>query len=183
MTDHFARPERAATTPEERVAELHRLADADYARATSNRKPITNVAQPLYGKAAIDVRDQLQQPTDLDVAVNVARHVLDSDNPLTLREALRLLLRALDPAAATPLSTEAAPAIRCPATTASDTSACTGPVVVLVLGLGEDGVAGCEHHAARLINTAPGTYPVALPHAPEGTAARVHRAAGEAGRR
>ncbi|MFF8879621.1 hypothetical protein [Streptomyces flaveolus] len=183
MTDHFARPERAATSPAERVAELHRLCDADYAQAAAARK--ASVTQPLYGSAALAIRDQLRNepPSDLAVAVSVAQHVLGSDNPLTLREALRLLLRALDaetdaqPAATPP------PALRCPATIASDTSPCTGPVVVTVLGFGNAGVAGCEHHAARLINAAPGTYPVALPHAPEGAATRVFRAAGEAGRR
>ncbi|MFG3323745.1 hypothetical protein ACGF3J_37440 [Streptomyces sp. NPDC048171] len=181
MTDHFARPERAATSREERVAELHRLCDADYASTAARRK--ADLSQPLYGSAAMVVREQLREPTDLQVAVEVARHVLDCDSSLTLREALRLLLRALDVHAATPLPAEAPPALRCPAATASDTSPCGGPVAVLVLGLGEGGTAGCEHHAARLIAAAPGTYPVALPHAPEGAATRVHRAAGEAGRR
>lgn len=177
MTDHFARPERAATSPEERVAELIQLATADYASTAHLREQ-----NPHWPATPADVRAATTPPatpTDLDVAVNVARHLLDSDNPLTLREALRLLLRALDPAAATPLPTEAPPAVRCPAATASDTSPCTGPVVVLVLGLGETGIAGCEYHAVRLTSTAPGTYPVALPHAPAGTAARVYRAAGE----
>lgn len=95
MTDHSARPERAATSAEERVAELHRLANADYANAARNQQPVTNVAQPLYGKAAIDVRDQLHQPTDLQVAVQVAQRLLDSDEILSVREALRMLLRAL----------------------------------------------------------------------------------------
>jgi hypothetical protein len=36
------------------------------------------------------------EPSDLDVAISVAQQLLDSDSALSLREALRLLLRALD---------------------------------------------------------------------------------------
>lgn len=54
-----------------------------------------NMAEPLYGAAAIAVRDQLREPTDLQVAVSIAQQLLDSDSVLSLREALRLLLRAL----------------------------------------------------------------------------------------
>lgn len=36
------------------------------------------------------------EPTDLDVAISVAQQLFDSDQVLSLREALRLLLRALD---------------------------------------------------------------------------------------
>src|SRR5687768_1763176 len=54
-----------------------------------------NMAEPLYGAAADAVRDQLREPTDLEVAVSVARQLLDSDSVLSLREALRLLLRAI----------------------------------------------------------------------------------------
>lgn len=43
----------------------------------------------------------LPEPTDLDVAISVARQLLDSDQILSLREALRLLLRALDAEPAT----------------------------------------------------------------------------------
>lgn len=35
-------------------------------------------------------------PSDLQVAISVAQQLLDSDSVLPLREALRLLLRALD---------------------------------------------------------------------------------------
>ncbi|MEV6174899.1 hypothetical protein AB0L99_42675 [Streptomyces sp. NPDC051954] len=38
----------------------------------------------------------LAEPSDLDVAISVAQQLLDSDQVLSLREALRLLLRALD---------------------------------------------------------------------------------------
>ncbi|MEU8728743.1 hypothetical protein AB0C68_05105 [Streptomyces tendae] len=111
MTDHFARPERAATSPEDRVAALHRLCDADYASAHRNRKPVTNVAQPLYGAAAIDIRDQLHPPTDLQVAVGVAQRLLDSDEILSIREALRLLLRALGAEPTAPLPADGPPAV------------------------------------------------------------------------
>jgi uncharacterized protein (DUF1778 family) len=36
------------------------------------------------------------EPSDLEVAIRVAQQLLDSDSALSLREALRLLLRALD---------------------------------------------------------------------------------------
>jgi len=195
MTDHVPRPERTATSPEARVAELHRLADADYAstarrRAANPTWPVapaasrnTTVAEPLYGAAAIDIRDQLREPTDLQVAVDVAHQLLDSNSVPSLREALRLLLRAIGAETTTTVLPTEPPALRCPAAIPSDSTACDGPVVVLVLGLGDGGVAGCEHHAVRLMAAAPGTYPVALPHAPAGTATRVFRAVGEAGRR
>lgn len=39
--------------------------------------------------------DTPAEPSDLDVAISVAQQLLDSDQVLSLREALRLLLRAL----------------------------------------------------------------------------------------
>lgn len=36
------------------------------------------------------------EPSDLDVAISVGQQLLDSSSVLSLREALRLLLRALD---------------------------------------------------------------------------------------
>jgi hypothetical protein len=68
VADHFARPDAPASSP---------------------------IREPLYGKAADQVRDQLREPSDLDVAISVAQQLLDSDQVLSLREALRLLLRAL----------------------------------------------------------------------------------------
>ncbi|MBC2904010.1 hypothetical protein [Streptomyces cupreus] len=47
----------------------------------------------------------IPEPTDLDVAISVAQQLLGSDQILSLREALRLLLRALD---AEPISEEEA---------------------------------------------------------------------------
>ncbi|MFK4797810.1 hypothetical protein ACI3K5_03840 [Streptomyces sp. MPA0124] len=67
-----------------------------------------NVRQPLYGAAAIAVRDQLQQLPALSTAIHVARRMLNEYSVVdadllayaqahgALTEALRLLLRALD---------------------------------------------------------------------------------------
>lgn len=63
------------------------------ARADDTTPPVN---EPLYGAAADTIRDHLREPSDLDVAISVARQLLDSDQILSLREALRLLLRALD---------------------------------------------------------------------------------------
>ncbi|EPD56375.1 hypothetical protein [Streptomyces sp. HGB0020] len=54
------------------------------------------VDEPLYGTIADRIRDQLREPTDLDVAISIAQQLLNSDQVLSLHEALRLLLRALD---------------------------------------------------------------------------------------
>ncbi|MBZ6250368.1 hypothetical protein KVH27_18530 [Streptomyces olivaceus] len=83
---------------EQRVAALHQQADADYASTAHLRRP----------PAALDLRDQL--PTDLQVAVSVARQMLNAygdSSKLTdvfahaqahgaLTESLRILLRAVD---------------------------------------------------------------------------------------
>ena|SRR5438067_12471858 len=92
MTDHFARPKRAASSP--RVAELHRLCDEDYAKGQSER----GGELPFPSHTAFAVAAAVPpppEPTDLDVAIDVAQQLLDSDQVLPLREALRLLLRAL----------------------------------------------------------------------------------------
>lgn len=91
MTDHFARPDAPASS--ERVAELHRLCNEDYAKGQSQRT-IPNLA-PSYAAASLAARGRTPEPTDLDVAISVAQQLLDSDQALSLREALRLLLRAL----------------------------------------------------------------------------------------
>jgi 4-hydroxy-3-methylbut-2-en-1-yl diphosphate synthase IspG/GcpE len=66
-----------------------------------------NVVEPLYGQAADTIRDQLREPSDLEVAISVAQLLLadygDSSRDGfsypeaygALRESLRLLLRAL----------------------------------------------------------------------------------------
>jgi hypothetical protein len=93
MTDHFARPERAATSREARVAELHQLAREDYASTAHLRKQIPT--WPVRPASVRPAAAPASVPTDLDVAISVAQALLGSNNPLTLREALRLLLRAL----------------------------------------------------------------------------------------
>ncbi|MER7963585.1 hypothetical protein [Streptomyces ardesiacus] len=67
-----------------------------------------NVREPLYGAAAVAVRDQLRQLPELRVATHVARRMLNEYGTVdadllayarahgALTEALRLLLRALD---------------------------------------------------------------------------------------
>jgi len=65
------------------------------------------VHRPLYGAAADQVRDQLREPSDLEVAIHVARLTLAEATPRATdiagiiradagaRECLRILLRAL----------------------------------------------------------------------------------------
>ncbi|KUN91890.1 hypothetical protein [Streptomyces caeruleatus] len=91
MTDHFARPLRAASS--ERVAELHRLADADYAKGQQERA--TPHLAPSYAAHSMAGLGLAPEPTDLDVAIRVAQQLLDSSDAVILRESLRILLRAL----------------------------------------------------------------------------------------
>jgi predicted nucleotidyltransferase len=72
-----------------RVAELHRLARQDYAKGQQERAAIPNLF-PSYTPGV-----HVPEPSDLDVAIRVAQQFLDSDQILSMREALRLLLRAL----------------------------------------------------------------------------------------
>ncbi|MFV6033188.1 hypothetical protein ACNPQR_37955, partial [Streptomyces sp. NPDC056264] len=74
-------------------AKLHQLADADYASTAHLRRQ--NPTWPLTGGAARPVHDEPHVPSDLDVAIGVAQQLLGSDSVLSLRESLRLLLRAL----------------------------------------------------------------------------------------
>ncbi|MFA3877559.1 hypothetical protein ABS735_28435 [Streptomyces sp. MMCC 100] len=91
---------------------------------------MSNIREPLYGAAAAAVRNQLREPTDLEVAVGVAQRLLDSDQVLSLREGLRLLLRALG---AEPDTTAAAD--EPPAVTAKPTGpGCGAPASVCVEG-------------------------------------------------
>ncbi|MFE0720225.1 hypothetical protein ACFW23_04635 [Streptomyces rochei] len=67
-----------------------------------------NMREPLYGAAAVALRDQLRQLPKLRVATHVAQRMLDEYGTVdanlldyarahgALTEALRLLLRALD---------------------------------------------------------------------------------------
>ncbi|GAA2218917.1 hypothetical protein [Streptomyces indiaensis] len=117
------------------------------------------------------------EPTDLDVAVSVARQLLGSSSVPALREALRLLLRALDAEPDVTPPPVQPPALRCPAAHLEDPTPCVGPVVVTVLDTTGAGVDGCEHHAARMLASLDGGRVYALPAAPEGAAIRVFKAA------
>lgn len=90
MTDHFARPHGAASSA--RVAQLHQLCDADYAKGQAERATarITGLSYTAITTAAATT-----EPSDLEVAIHVAHQLLHSDSVLSLREALRLLLRAI----------------------------------------------------------------------------------------
>lgn len=91
MTDHFARPQRAASSP--CLAELHQLCDEDYIKGQQQRA--TPHIAPSYAALSLADHGPAPEPTDLDVAIRVAQQLLDSDSVLSLREAIRLLLRAL----------------------------------------------------------------------------------------
>jgi hypothetical protein len=247
MTDHVAGPNASATS-RSRVAELQRQARVDYAKGQAQRATAHHGLSyaALATAAALPSRPD---PDDLDVAIRVAQDLLDSDQLLSLREALRLLLRALgaEPAdhpdvkpwpspevlrlrmqmraanynpdlphkvralacvatidteylaavltgrapldhrirpenlarvlGVDTIGTDKALPARCPAAHPEDPTPCGGPVVVTVLDATNAGADGCEHHAARMLASLDGAYPIALPHAPAGTATRVFKAA------
>lgn len=112
------------------------------------------------------------EPSELDIAISVAQQVLDSDQILSVREALRLLLRALDAEpAAQPRG------LSCPAAHPEDPTPCAGPIAVTVVDRTNAGAEGCEHHAARLLASLDGGRVYALPDAPEGAAIRTFKTA------
>ncbi|MDQ0933782.1 hypothetical protein [Streptomyces turgidiscabies] len=76
-----------------RVAELHQLCREDYAKGKAQRA--TPDLAPTYAAAPLTAHGLATEPSDLDVAIRVAQQLLDSDQILSVREALRLLLRAL----------------------------------------------------------------------------------------
>ena len=156
---------------ESRVAEEHRLAREAYASA-KRRRTIPNLS-PSYAAASLTAICQAPEPSDLDVAILVAQRMLDSDSVLSVREALRLLLRALG---AEPVAEQATQA-RCPAAHQQDPTPCSGPAVVTVLDRTNEGADGCAHHAARLLASIEGGRVYALPDAPGGAAIRVFKAA------
>lgn len=119
----------------------------------------------------------ITEPSDLQVAVRVAQQLLDSDQVLSLREALRLLLRALgaEPSDQTPPVEP--PALRCPAAHPDDPTPCDGPIIVTVIDASNAGANGCEHHGARLLASLEGGRVYALPDAPDGAAIRVFKVA------
>ncbi|MFJ8191093.1 hypothetical protein ACIQ8D_15170 [Streptomyces sp. NPDC096094] len=70
---------------------------------------MSSIREPLYGAAAARMRDRLREPSDVDVAVRVARRLLDDYADVdhgdvfalnqahgAITEALRILLRAVD---------------------------------------------------------------------------------------
>lgn len=175
MTDHSARPSSAASSPRaDRIAALHRLCAEDYAKGKQQRAAARPA--PAYTPLAVTDRSQTTvEPSSLDVAISVAQQLLDSDQVLSLREALRLLLRALgaEPAQA--------PVGRCPAALPDDPTPCDGSPVVTVLDRRNAGIDACERHGVRLLTLLNGSYVIGLAHAPAGTACRIFKAAGGAG--
>jgi hypothetical protein len=170
MTDHFARQNMAASSPKaERIAALHRLCDEDYSKGQAERAT-PNLA-PSYAAMSIAANGLTSEPSDLDVAIRVAQQLLDSDSVLSMRESLRLLLRALG---AEPAQQ---PATRCPAAHPQDPTPCGGPVVVTILDRRNAGANGCEHHGAQLLASIEGGRVYPMPDAPEGAAIRVFKAA------
>lgn len=94
MTDLFARPARAASSESAaRLAELHRLCNEDFAKGQAERAA-ARFAPSLSAAHLVDTAPATE-PSDLDVAICVAQQLLHSDSVLSLREALRLLLRSL----------------------------------------------------------------------------------------
>ncbi|MEU6527850.1 hypothetical protein ABZ869_01495 [Streptomyces sp. NPDC046928] len=174
MTD--LSPRLGAPASSERVAALHQLCDADYAKGQAERAAarITTVSYTAFSAATTTT-----EPSDLEVAVRVAHQLLDSDSVLSLREALRLLLRAIGAEPAVPVVTEAPPLRRCPAAHRDDPTPCTGPAAVMVLDAGNAGSRGCEHHGARLLASLDGGRVYALPDTPAGAAIRVFKAAAD----
>ncbi|WP_371670008.1 hypothetical protein OG985_21635 [Streptomyces sp. NBC_00289] len=77
------------TPNRDHLAELHSAAQRDYS------SPAGRLARATFATQHPARPDSQPEPTDLDVAVSVAQQLLDSDQVLSLREALRLLLRAL----------------------------------------------------------------------------------------
>lgn len=174
MTDHVAGLDTPASSA--RVAELHQLCDADYAKGQAERATARHATSYTALALAAATRPPLD-PDDLDVAISVAVQVFHSDQLLSLREALRLLLRAhgVEPADHPPA--DEPPALRCPAAHPEDPTPCEGPVVVTVLDANNAGSDGCAHHGARLLASLEGGRVYALPDAPNGTAIAVFKAA------
>jgi hypothetical protein len=161
---------RTRATSTARVAELHRLCDQDYAKGQAQRA--VPRLSPSYAATTLP---PVTEPSDLDVAISVGQQLLTSDQLLSVREALRLLLRALG---AEPQTKQPAPpAPRCPAAHPDDPMPCTGPAVVTILDAANGGAKGCEHHAGRLLASLDGGRVYALPDAPAGAAIRVFNAA------
>ncbi|MGW0865765.1 hypothetical protein [Streptomyces sp. NPDC002611] len=175
MTDHSARLDAFASSPQAaRVAALHRLCDQDYAKGQQQRA----AARPAPPYSPLSIADRSStEPTDLEVAVAVAQQLLDSDQVLSLREGLRLLLRALDAEPTTRPAADEPPTLRCPAAHPEDPTPCDGPPVVTILDASNAGANGCEHHGARMLASLEGGRVYPLPDAPADAAIRVFKAA------
>jgi hypothetical protein len=167
MADHVAGPNTPASS---RIAALHQLCDQDYAKGRLERARAAALARPPYAILSAP------EPTDLDVAIDVAQLMLDSNDLLTMREALRLLLRALG---AEPTQSERRPDPRCPAAHLEDPTPCDGPPTVTVLDRTNAGADGCAHHGASLLASLDGGRVYALPDAPPGSAIAVFKAAAD----
>ncbi|MFJ8154836.1 hypothetical protein [Streptomyces sp. NPDC094468] len=76
------------TARRERVAELHRQAAEDYAVGKAERAAVGFPG--AYTEFA-----PATEPSNLAVAVNIAQQVIGSSDVVAVREALRLILRAL----------------------------------------------------------------------------------------
>ncbi|MER6064848.1 hypothetical protein ABT167_27475 [Streptomyces sp. NPDC001792] len=169
MADHVTRPPTGEHPVTPRVAELLSLCAEDYASAAPHRVQNHRVSAFL----AVDATPApVAEPSDLDVAISVGQQLLDSDSLMAVREALRLLLRALG---AEPVSTTV-DTPRCPAAHPEDPTPCGGPIVVTVLDAHNAGANGCEHHGARLLASLDGGRVYPLPDAPDGAAIRVFKA-------
>ena len=166
--------QRHTTVPdqgrESRVAELHRLCDEDFAKGKQQRA--VPRLSPSYAAASLAAIVAAPEPNDLDVAIRVAQQLLDSDSITSVRESLRLLLRALGAEPAEPQAAD-----RCPAAHPEDPSPCSGPAAVTILDRTNEGADGCEHHAARMLASLDGGRVYALPDALPGAAIRVFKAA------
>ncbi|MEU3620624.1 hypothetical protein ABZ725_51570 [Streptomyces sp. NPDC006872] len=86
MTDHVAGPNTPASST---TAELHSAAWRDY------HSPAGRLARANFARRYPATPDSQPEPSELDVAINVAQQLLDSDSVLSLHESIRLLLRAL----------------------------------------------------------------------------------------
>ncbi|MER6956032.1 hypothetical protein [Streptomyces sp. NPDC000618] len=134
---------------EARVAELHRLCDEDYKSAVARRGQNHRDDALLVSYSAIAAATHTPEPSDLDVAISVAQQLLDSDSVLSMREALRLLLRALhaEPVGEQPPAephTPIGPGCGAPATTRIEGySSCNG----LTYGSLDLAVYACAEHA------------------------------------
>lgn len=173
---------------EARVAELHRLCDADYAKGQSQRA--TPSLAPSYAAASLAALGPVIEPSELAVAIRVGQKMLalygtvDSGDIFAyaqahggLTEALRILLRAHNAEPASTPERSYGGADRCPAAHPNDPTPCVGPPVVTVLDAINAGANGCEHHGARLLASLDGGRVYALPDAPKGAAIRVFKAA------